>query len=291
MLSALVLTLLTQTEECRFKADWLLPASVNVRTPSGARLGVIGDSSRGWAPAPKADVLLSNEGAVIALSHRGIRLNLIAKSLPVSTNPPRHFGHGHRSTRSSLLKVINVDGQFVDVIPWLPPGARTSFEWIPQRVACADLRLSARTRFACETSEPVARVSSRPDGPIEWTVPYTMLTTHGDEADVTLLDGSVVHGWTHDRLDDDGVSSLRSCLECGFGEVDPPVHVCPQTVPLFSLTEERIGELQADTPFSAITVTDDWVVLRPHSFGGEIKPTMRRADFDACVGVNQPTRH
>lgn len=84
MISALVLTLLAQTEECRFQADWWLPFDVEVQTLGGAMLGKIPARFDTDVPAAKANVVLRDQLAEVVLSHRGARLKFVTKALPFS---------------------------------------------------------------------------------------------------------------------------------------------------------------------------------------------------------------
>lgn len=272
MLSVLVVAVLAQSE-CRFSARWMLPVSVGVRTPSGVPLGSLPRTMS--LPAPMAGVVLTNEGATIALSHRGARLKVLAKSLPVSTTTPLAFGHGLQTVESSLLKVTRVDGEFVEVVPDVPG----SFEWKPQRVACADLQLGRLlNQFSCESESPV-EFSSTPDGPNDWKLHHTKLSVVSGAVEVTLIDGSIVRGWS--KRSDNVSFRSTSCFECDVGTEREP-QVCSRTVPLFSSSGEKVGELQAGASFIVRSKNDQWVELWTMSVFEHWKLAMKREDFERC---------
>lgn len=84
MLGMVMVAVLAQSGECRFKADWWLNFDVEVTTLNGEMLGKIPARFDTDVPAAKADVVLRDGLAEVVLSHRGARLKFVTKALPFS---------------------------------------------------------------------------------------------------------------------------------------------------------------------------------------------------------------
>lgn len=274
MLGMVMVAVLAQSGECRFKADWWLP------TPVETSLGRLDARFEGAEiPAPKADVSLTNSGANVSLVHRGAKVKLFVKQLPVSSKSPLQFGFGYRPARSSLLTVTRVDGAFVEVVPWLSPGSSFKRAFRPKRVACTDLRLSAPVDSGGCGSLGTVDVSMAAGGEPIWTVNYGRISVDSDGRTVAVMvDGTEVRGWSKEEPGAAG----EFCTGRGCWPDVSPRRVCDAPLTLFTATGERVGVLQAHTPFRSEDADGPAIRVRADGLTGSLEAFVTRDELSSC---------
>lgn len=278
MLGMVVVAVLAQSGECRFKADWWLPVVVNVSSEQGAKLGSVGWSSID-EKAPRVEVELNDDGARLSMTHQGTSLTLRSTKLPVSAKKPPSFGHGYTAVPTSLFEVVRIDGAFVEVIPWRSEDFTSRVSWKPQRIRCSELRLSAhRTSHAC-TQEVPTEIFEQRDGPVAFLVNTAEIDVKSNgRTTATLFDGSVIRGWST------AVSSGSECFntDCDF-QLGEKLR-CDHVLELFANETEKIGTFAPNTFFLITARSGAWTVVRPVAAVISTDFLVRTTDLAKCEG-------
>lgn len=276
MLTMTLAVLLTQSSECRFSADWLVPMRVDLVTARGEKLGSM---FRSREVAAKADVLLRGSSAVVTIHFKGAQLEGRVRSLPVTSSASPNFGFGFRTVESSLLSIARSDGNSVDVTPWKFSDVETRFKWVAQSVPCSSLKLGTdEIASFCTASNRVDIALKRGGVPV-WRTAYQSLEVDDDgRTEAKLKDGSVVTGWSKMPP---GISGTGcGSTSCGIAKVKS--QTCSNELTLFSRGGEEVGSMKAGTPFVVRETSSRSVEIEFEDAPFEGRLTVKRAEFDKC---------